>query len=149
MSKPAVYVLAFALLALVVAASSKGTSPDLWSDTELTTNMWGIISSGDKIELAELLESNGDVATIRSGDGRGPLWWAYEYEQPEMVKMLVDAGANEAEMDGDGKTPNQMSGVGPTKYQQEMRQGGGSYAQDDYQEAYHGAADDDEFDEDE
>ena len=31
---------------------------------------------------------------LRAEDGRGPLWWAYEYDRPDMVALLVREGAD-------------------------------------------------------
>jgi ankyrin repeat protein len=40
-----------------------------------------------------------------SEDGRGPLFWAYEYERYDMVKLLLDKGADAAAVDVKGNTP--------------------------------------------
>ena len=40
-----------------------------------------------------------------SEDGRGPLFWAYEYERYDMVKLLLDKGADAAAVDAKGNTP--------------------------------------------
>lgn len=124
---------------LVVANNNKGTSQDQWQDTEFTTNMWQIISSGNMEELKSLLESNSELATIRSSDGRGPLWWAYEYQQPEMVQLLLDNGASGNERDADGKRPSEVSDVGPTEFMKQKRET--SFSADDEESPaknYHG-----------
>ena len=41
-------------------------------------------------------------------DGRGPLWWAYEYDRPDVVQLLVRAGADPAATDSLGMTPQEM-----------------------------------------
>ncbi len=115
-----VAVLACALVVAAVTASEKGTNKDSWADTPTTTNMWRIISGGDVDELKSLLESAPENANVRASDGRGPLWWAYEYGKQEMIAELIKAGAKEAERDADGKTPKEVTSVGPTAYQQEL-----------------------------
>jgi dolichyl-diphosphooligosaccharide--protein glycosyltransferase len=48
-------------------------------------------------------------ATVRSQDGRGPLWWAYEFGRQDMVDMLVKSGAKTDEPDAGGTLPNQAA----------------------------------------
>ena len=79
------------MLALGVAAH-KGTSEEKWLDTEFTTNLWRVISGGDVEELKAIIETNPETVLVRSSDGRGPLWWAYEYHMNEIVDVLLAAG---------------------------------------------------------
>ena len=58
----------------------------------MTTAMWSLIDRGDLAELSKALESDTDLVYIRSEDGRGPLFWAYEYERYDLVKLLLDNG---------------------------------------------------------
>ena len=122
--KLAVALIVAATLTAYVMASPKGTSQDTWADTEYTTNMWNIISSGNVEELKSLLEASPEMASVRSMDGRGPLWWAHEYQQAAMVQLLLDAGANPNERDGDGKRPLEIVDVGPTEYMRERMESG-------------------------
>ena len=55
--------------------------------------MWAIIDGGDMEELAKAIDADKDLVYLRSEDGRGPLFWAYEYERYDMVKLLLDNGA--------------------------------------------------------
>jgi hypothetical protein len=129
-----------------IATSNKGTSQDAWQDTEFTTNLWSIISSGNTEELRSILETGPDVSRARSSDGRGPLWWAYEYKREEMVQMLLDAGASPTERDADGKTPDQVKNVGPTDFMKERGHDSG-FADDVDSPAknYHGEEMEDDF----
>lgn len=106
---------------LVFAAENKGTKQDTWADSPTTTNMWQLISSGDLDELKKVLEANPEYATVRASDGRGPLFWAYEYGKKEIIDELVKAGASEEERDADGKTPKEITAVGPTAFQQQQQ----------------------------
>ena len=118
-----VVTLAVAAIAVVVDAAkakSKGTSQGKWADTEFTTYLWQTVASGNADELEDLLATNPEAANTRSGDGRGPLWWAYEQNDERMIKLLIDAGASESERDGDGNKPSEVK-RGPTKYAQEVR----------------------------
>ena len=49
---------------------------------------------------------------VRSSDGRGPLWWAYEYGHREIVDLLVSAGADESARDATGMLPNELYTAG-------------------------------------
>lgn len=106
------------LTTVAAAASNKGTNQKTWADNALTTMLWKTISSGDVDQLRDILEINTDAPHARSSDGRGPLWWAYEYGQKDMVEMLIAAGANPNEKDGDGKTPKEVTVIGATEYAQ-------------------------------
>jgi hypothetical protein len=109
--RPTRCVMLAVLVALTLAAGR-----DSWRDTPMTTQLWNVISSGNVEELRGILETDETAAKVRSADGRGPLWWAHEYNQPEMVKMLLNAGADPADTDGDGKKPSEVTNIGPTEY---------------------------------
>lgn len=82
-----------------------------WKDTATTTNLWKLISSGNYDGLKKLLDENPSFAKVRSADGRGPLFWAYEYSQPRMTSLLSLKGADTKAKDKYGKTP---SGIADT-----------------------------------
>jgi hypothetical protein len=119
----------YALCAAAIVASmvmaAGGTNVDKWNDTPLTTNLWRVISTGDAEELKELLASDPEAANARSGDGRGALWWAYEYGKKDLIQQLIAAGASTTERDADGKTPAEVTSVGPTAAQQRQQEEGG------------------------
>ena len=76
-----------------------------WEDTEETTELWRIITSGEITDLERVIRSNPILGHIRSSDGRGPMWWAFEHRKQEMVKMLMQHGVSHSERDKDGLTP--------------------------------------------
>merc|ERR1711907_571868 len=80
-----------------------------WKDTEEPPFMQELITSGDSKVLKEWLESDPDSVNLRSADGRGPLWWAYEKGNSKMIKMLKKAGASEDETDKDGMKPADLA----------------------------------------
>ena len=53
-------------------------------------------------------EKEPEVVHIRSGDGRGPLWWAYEHKNKKIVKLLKKHGADKNALDSEGKKPKDM-----------------------------------------
>ena len=56
-------------------------------------------------KLKMVLTKNPGLAQIRSADGRGPLWWAYESGNSDIVKLLKMAGAREDARDANGVKP--------------------------------------------
>eukprot|EP01064_Diplonema_japonicum_P037937 TRINITY_DN9046_c0_g1_i1.p1 TRINITY_DN9046_c0_g1~~TRINITY_DN9046_c0_g1_i1.p1 ORF type:complete len:164 (+),score=46.40 TRINITY_DN9046_c0_g1_i1:59-493(+) len=97
----------------VASLEKKGSSQHMWRDTELTTSLWRMCSSGNVDELKALIEDQPDVVHARSGDGRGPLWWAIENQQTAVFNLLISHGANRAETDIDGRTAEQMASGNP------------------------------------
>lgn len=102
------------LAVLVSAAENKGTKVDTWANSQQTTHMWSLISLGNTKEVAEVLKTNPEYASIRAEDGRGPLWWAFEHGQKDIIELLKAAGASDDELDVDGKRPSEITNVGPT-----------------------------------
>ena len=98
-----------ATLVLVLALVASAEAAAEWKDTELTTKIWQAVSSGDSGEVKKLLDGDDDIVKIRSADGRGALWWAYEADNDEIIDMLIAAGADKTAKDVDGKTPMDMS----------------------------------------
>lgn len=76
-----------------------------WEDTEETTLMWKLITSNEVEELKQWLEQEPTAAFVRSKDGRGPMWWAFESRNQEMVKLLMMAGVPHTDRDSRGMTP--------------------------------------------
>merc|ERR1712032_253991 len=70
-----------------------------WMNTAATTHMWELINTHSTEKLREWLKSEPQIVRIRSEDGRGPLWWAYENGHMDIVDLLVESGAKEDEKD--------------------------------------------------
>ena len=64
--------------------------------------VWELISQGNLKQLAEVLENHPKVAHLRSEDGRGPMWWAYENKRPRMIELLKKLGVSDERTDQDG-----------------------------------------------
>eukprot|EP00949_MAST-11_sp_MAST-11-sp1_P004688 g4688.t1 len=80
----------------------------MWLNTPDTTNMWRIVHENNVNELEEWVISEPNIVHIRAEDGRGPLWWAYEYDRPEIIEILISAGAREDLKDAGGQLPREM-----------------------------------------
>jgi len=76
-----------------------------WADTEQATLMWKLINEGQVDEVQKWIESEPLVAYIRSSDGRGPMWWAFESRKQSIVRVLMSAGLGHNDVDKYGKTP--------------------------------------------
>lgn len=79
-----------------------------WEDTEDTTLMWSLISKHLVEDLKNWLEEDPTVAFIRSRDGRGPMWWAFEQRDEEITKVLMQAGVPHTDRDAKGLTPRDL-----------------------------------------
>ena len=93
------------------ASAAKGGDEDRsqWADTEVTTALWQLIYEDKADELGAWLAQEPEVATMRAADGRGPLFWAHEYERAPIAAMLVEAGADPEARDKDGRKPSWTS----------------------------------------
>jgi dolichyl-diphosphooligosaccharide--protein glycosyltransferase len=79
-----------------------GDTTKKWSDTEITTKMYELVKAGDVGTMAKVLQSNPTLARVRSANGRGPLFWAYEQKNTQMIKLLKKHGARDDERDAQG-----------------------------------------------
>merc|ERR1712032_1571592 len=68
-----------------------------WMNTAATTHMWELINGHATEKLREWLKSEPNIVRVRSEDGRGPLWWAYENGHMDIVDLLVESGAKQDE----------------------------------------------------
>jgi dolichyl-diphosphooligosaccharide--protein glycosyltransferase len=73
-----------------------------WGDNESTTELWQLISENKYKDLLELLLKNPGLAHIRSSDGRGPLFWAYENNQKDIIRALKSMGVDDTRKDAKG-----------------------------------------------
>lgn len=80
----------------------------VWANTPDTTQMWHLINENNIEQLEQWIDAEPNIVHIRAEDGRGPLWWAYEYDRPEMVDILINAGAREDLVDNGGMVPKDM-----------------------------------------
>lgn len=97
-------VVGLALGTLVVLGSQ---SPP-WEDTPLLSDIWKATSERRLESITYIALSNPAFATQRAADGRGPLWWAYEFKAPRIHALLKHLGASEDAYDKDGKSPSQV-----------------------------------------
>ncbi|KAL3942167.1 MAG: hypothetical protein SGBAC_003592 [Bacillariaceae sp.] len=76
-----------------------------WQDTEDTTLMWNLIAANKVSELEQWLKEEPSMAFMRSKDGRGPMWWAFEQRNEPITKLLMKVGVPHTDRDSKGMTP--------------------------------------------
>lgn len=76
-----------------------------WEDTEDTTLIWRLIKENQIEELKSWLEIDPSLAFVRSKDGRGPMWWAFEQRNEDITTILMKAGVPHNDRDVNGLTP--------------------------------------------
>jgi len=76
-----------------------------WEDTEDTTLMWKIVNGNVVDDLERWLKADPGAAWLRSADGRGPMWWAFESKNQDIVTILMKMGVPHSDMDKNGLTP--------------------------------------------
>merc|ERR1719384_520427 len=84
-----------------------------WKDTEVTTQLWQKIRDRDTHSLYQMIQQQRDVIHLRSADGRGPLFWAYEFGHDEAIKLLLELGVDSEMKDANGVKPSEMERVVP------------------------------------
>ncbi|KAL7543759.1 hypothetical protein ACHAXR_013057 [Thalassiosira sp. AJA248-18] len=76
-----------------------------WEDTEDTTLMWKIVNSNAVDDLERWLAADPGAAWLRSADGRGPMWWAFESKNQDIVTILMKMGVPHTDKDKNGHSP--------------------------------------------
>jgi len=85
------------------------TGKQPWEDTETTTMLYELISQNKMVELWELLKTKPEMAHLRAANGRGPMWWAFEFQNEVAAKVLMKYGVSTEEKDVDGKSAMDIS----------------------------------------
>jgi dolichyl-diphosphooligosaccharide--protein glycosyltransferase len=76
-----------------------------WKDTSYTALMWKVITQGTVEDLNSWLQLFPLLAHVRSSDGRGPMFWAFEYKKHKMAQVLAKYGVGHSDRDATGLTP--------------------------------------------
>lgn len=70
----------------------KSLTDEAWANTQETTLLWQFISGNQNQQFHQFIIEQPRVITVRSSDGRGALWWAWEYENAEALAILAVNG---------------------------------------------------------
>ena len=85
---------------LLLLATSVASSD--WADSDRLSELWSSIASASESQALEfLLVSDPSVAFARSSDGRGGVWWGWEYGNLKALSLLKAAGADLFSSDAD------------------------------------------------
>jgi hypothetical protein len=88
--------------------------PLVWADSSFSNKIYGEVARGDIQSLSNRLisEEIGDtenkINELRSADGRGALWWAYENNNMKIVELLVKYGSWIEDRDSLGLKPHHL-----------------------------------------
>merc|ERR1719273_1103719 len=79
-------------------------------NTQETTLLWTLISTSQNMQLHGFIIEHPNVLMMRSEDGRGAIWWAWEYKNAEALAILAVNGVDlhYAQSDNDGKKPYEL-----------------------------------------
>ena len=105
-------------------------------DNEIKSQAWQDIAHANVQAIRDAVADDPCYAMMRAGDGRGPLFWAHEFYNQEIIDVLVHHGADRAARDRGGKRPDQMIRAPPMTFE--------APPADDEEEYEYGADDDDD-----
>merc|ERR1719499_2634595 len=63
-------------------------------NTQETTLLWTLISTSQNMQLHGFIIEHPSVLMLRSEDGRGAIWWAWEYKNAEALAILAVNGVD-------------------------------------------------------
>ena len=105
-------------------------------DNDIKSQAWQDIAHANVQAVRDAVADDPCYAMMRAGDGRGPLFWAHEFYNQEIIDVLVHHGADRAARDRGGKRPDQMIRAPPMTFE--------APPADDEEEYEYGADDDDD-----
>eukprot|EP01084_Bolivina_argentea_P143693 252274_1 len=81
-----------------------------FENTQETTLLWTLISTSQNMQLHGFIVEHPSVLMLRSEDGRGAIWWAWEYKNAEALAILAANGVDlhYSQTDIDGKKPYEL-----------------------------------------
>merc|ERR1719181_1640013 len=93
---------------LVVLSLGGLLSEPACEDSPSLTTIWESTSTGNSDRLIDTLIQNHDFASHRSGDCRGPLFWAFEFKNVDALALYMHLGVSMEQSDNDGKSPKEF-----------------------------------------
>merc|ERR1719456_1484345 len=91
---------ATAILALAVLQIAAADEAE-FQDTPLLSSIWQAISSKDNEAIDRLFDSSNFAATSRASDGRGPAFWAWEFQNTYALGSIIANGGDVESADED------------------------------------------------
>ena len=81
------------LLTFVFATVAPSAEP-VFEDSPALTALWQASSDGSTDAFINQIIQNRDSANERSADGRGPMFWAYEFKNVDTLALLMHLGVS-------------------------------------------------------
>merc|ERR1719262_1793366 len=72
-----------------------------FQDTPMLTSIWQAISSKDNDAIDRLFDSSSFAVTARASDGRGPVFWAWEFQNTYALGSIIAYGGDIESTDED------------------------------------------------
>ena len=88
------------VLALLAALAAAGEQ--VFEDSPALSSLWQATSSGTTEAFISQIIQNREYAQHRSADGRGPMFWAYEFKNVDTLALLMHLGVSTEQEDVDG-----------------------------------------------
>jgi len=76
-----------------------------WEDNAELSMVFNFIQKNELKEMLQLLRYQPEIAHMRSSDGRGPMWWAHEFDREKFILLLKKLGVRETLKDSRGISP--------------------------------------------
>merc|ERR1719408_1130585 len=88
-------ILVFGLLQVASAEEAE------FQDTPLLSSIWQAVSSKDNDAIDRLFDSSNFAPTARASDGRGPVFWAWEFQNAYALGAIIAYGGDILSTDED------------------------------------------------
>lgn len=94
------------LLLLLAAVACAADQP--FEDSPALTALWQATSDGSTDAYIQQLIQNREYGSHRAADGRGPMFWAYEFKNLDARALLMHLEVSPEQEDVDGKKPKEF-----------------------------------------
>lgn len=94
--------------AVIATAFVTTCAEQVFEDSPALTSLWQASSSGSTEAFINQLIQNREYAEHRAADGRGPMFWAYEFKNVDTLGLLMHLGVSSDQEDVEGKKPKEF-----------------------------------------
>merc|ERR1719379_3089529 len=94
--------------ALLLACATAVLADPNCEDSPALTTIWESTSTGNTDRLIDTLIQNHDFANHRSGDCRGPIFWAFEFKNVDALALYMHLSVDLEQSDNDSKNPKEF-----------------------------------------
>jgi len=91
---------------LLLVASALADQP--FEDSPALTALWQATSDGSTDAYIAQLIQNREYGSHRAADGRGPMFWAYEFKNLDARALLMHLEVSPDQEDTEGKAPKEF-----------------------------------------